>query len=94
MFTICSSLITQVFEHETVSKSTTTRQLRDKVYGKKAVPFFPFADEAVAAYKAEGKISTHITHKATIHTLRDYVQSENLMFQDITPEFWLSMKDI
>ncbi len=42
---------------------------------------------AVAAYKAESKISTHITHKATIHTLRDYVQSENLMFQDITPEF-------
>jgi integrase/recombinase XerD len=77
----------QVFEHETISKSTTTRQLRDKVYGKKAVPFFPFADAAVAAYKAEGKISTNITHKATIHTLRDYVGSENLMFQDITPEF-------
>lgn len=77
----------QVYEHETVSKSTTTRQLKEKIYGKKALPFFPFADEAVAAYKSEGKISTHITHNSTVNTLREYVNGENLMFQDITPEF-------
>jgi len=77
----------QVYEHETLSKSTTTRQLKEKINGKSAVPFFAFADEAVATYKAEGKISTHITHKATIHTLKNYVRSDNLMFQDITPEF-------
>lgn len=77
----------QVYEHETVSKSTTTRQLKEKINGKSAVLFFPFADAAVEAYKAEGKISTYITHKGTIHTLRDYVKSENLMFQDITQEF-------
>ncbi len=29
----------QVFEHETVSKSTTTRQLREKNYGKKPSVF-------------------------------------------------------
>ena len=77
----------QVFEHETVSKSTTTRQLRDKVYGKKALLFFPFADESVETYKSEGKISTHVTVKGTIQTFKDYVNSESLMFQDITPEF-------
>ena len=66
----------QVFEHETVSKSTTTRQLRDKVYGKKALLFFPFADESVETYKSEGKISTHVTVKGTIQTFKDYFRQE------------------
>lgn len=77
----------QVYEHETVSKSTTTRQLKEKINGKSAVPFFPFADAAVEAYKAEGKISTHITHKATVNALREFVNSSSFMFQDMTPEF-------
>lgn len=77
----------QVFEHETVSKSTTTRQLKEKIYGKKPEDFFAFADEVVSGYKAKGQISTHITHNSTVNTLRDYVEGKSLMFQDITPEF-------
>lgn len=77
----------QVFEHETISKSTTTRQLKEKIYGKKPEDFFSFAEEAVSTYKEQGKISTHITHNSTIKTLKDYVGNSNLMFQDITPEF-------
>jgi integrase/recombinase XerD len=77
----------QVLHHETYSKSTTTRKLKEKINGISATPFFPFANAAVEAYKAEGKISTHITHRATISTLRDYVNSTNFMFQDMTPEF-------
>ena len=38
----------QVFEHETISKSSTTRQLKEKIYGKKPEDFFAFADEVVS----------------------------------------------
>jgi integrase/recombinase XerD len=77
----------QVFEHETISKSTTTRQLKEKIYGKKPEDFFAFANEAVGNYKADGKISTYITHCSTIRTLREYAKNQSLMFQDITPDF-------
>ena len=77
----------QVFEHETISKSLTTKQLKEKIYGKKPTDFFAFADEAVNNYKADGKISTHITHSSTIRTLKEYVKYKSLEFQDITPEF-------
>ncbi len=77
----------EVFEHETISRSLTTRQLKEKIYGKKPTDFFAFADEAVNNYKADGKISTHITHSSTIRTLKEYVKYKSLEFQDITPEF-------
>jgi len=77
----------EFFKHETVSKSSTTRQLKDKIYGKKAEDFFSFADEVVNSYKDDGKISTYITHRASISTLRDYAKGSTLMFQDITPAY-------
>ncbi|HPH99553.1 MAG TPA: site-specific integrase [Chitinophagaceae bacterium] len=77
----------QVFEHETLTKSSTTKQLKEKIYGKKPEDFFSFADEVVSNYKADGKISTYITHSSTIRTLKEYVKKQTLMFQDITPEF-------
>ena len=77
----------QVFEHDTISKSTTTRQLKEKIYGKKPEDFFAFADEVVSNYKANGQISTYITQNSAVNTLRAYVENRSIMFQDITPEF-------
>ena len=77
----------KVFEHETVSKSTTTRQLKENIFGKKPEDFFSFADEIVNAYKEDGKISTYITHSSTIKALKEYTKGSNIMFQDITIEF-------
>lgn len=82
-----SELQDQVFEHETITKSLTNKQLKEKIYGKKPEDFFSFADEVVSNYKADGKISTYITHSSTIRTLKEYVKNQTLMFQDITPEF-------
>jgi len=77
----------KVFEHETIAKSTTTRQLKEKIYGKKPEDFFAFADEAVNNYLANGKISTHVTRKGSVRLLREFVNNQSLMFQDITPDF-------
>jgi integrase/recombinase XerD len=48
----------QVFEHEIISKSLTTRQLKEKLYGKKPEYFFPFADETVRNYKLDDGLIT------------------------------------
>lgn len=77
----------QVFEHDTVSKSLTTRQLRDKIYGKKPTDFFVFADEAVELYLKDGKIGTYDKNCSIIKKLKDYQNGNTLAFQDITPEF-------
>jgi integrase/recombinase XerD len=77
----------QVFEHETVSKSLTTRQLKDKIYGRKPVDFFAFADETTERYLQAGKISTYDKCKSILRKLKNYYKYSEISFQDITPHF-------
>lgn len=77
----------QIFEHDTFTKSLTSRQLRDKLYGKKPTYFFEFAEKATEKYLADGKIGTYDKNRSILKKLNDYVKSSNLAFQDITPEF-------
>lgn len=77
----------QVFEHDTISKSLTGRQLRDKIYGKKATDFFTFADDAVEKYLRSGKIGTYDKNCSIIKKLKVYAKERPLAFQEITPEF-------
>jgi len=77
----------QVFEHETISKSLTTRVLKEKIYGKKPTDFFPFADSVVENYLKTKRIGSYDRSKSIIAKLKDYHYGKQLMFQDITPEF-------
>ncbi|MFZ4455511.1 MAG: tyrosine-type recombinase/integrase [Bacteroidales bacterium] len=83
----------QVFEHETIQKSLTTRQLRDKVYGKKPTDFFTFADQVIADYLKDGRIGTHDKNKSVMEKLKTYAGNRNLSFQDITVEFLEKYED-
>ena len=87
----------QVYEHETVLKSTTTRKLKEKIYGKKPLDFFPFAEAKNKPFLQDGKIGTYDKNKAIIAKLKTYVGSSNFTFQDIDQEFLLKydryMKD-
>ncbi len=78
-----------VFEHETISKSLTSRNLRDKVFGKKPSDFFAFANEVIAKYRQEGKIGTFQKNQSIIKKLIDYRPTTRLTFYDITPDFLL-----
>ena len=42
-----------VFEYETISKSLTSKNLKEKAFGKKPVEFFPFADAAIQRCPAQ-----------------------------------------
>lgn len=77
----------QILEQETSNISQTSRQLKESIFGKKPTDLFAFAEETLNNYKAEGKISTYITNRSILTTLKNYVKSEFLMFQDITPDF-------
>ena len=77
----------KVFEFDTLNKSATLTQLKESMFGKKPEDFFEFADGIVLNYKADGKISTFITHSGTLNTLKGYVNDKRIAFQDITPEF-------
>ena len=77
----------QVFEHDTNNKSVTSRQLRDKVFGKKPTDFFSFADTIVETYLTDGKIGSYDKNKAIIAKLKKFVKNTNIAFQDITPVF-------
>lgn len=77
----------QVYEHETVSKSITSRGLRNQVFGKKPVDFFVFAEAANQPFLSDGKIGTYDKNKAILAKLKTYTNGASLSFQDITPEF-------
>lgn len=77
----------EVFGYETTLKTLTSRQLKDKINGKKPTDFFTFADEANEIYLSEGKVGTYDKQRSIITKLRDYIKNGSISFQDITPEF-------
>ncbi len=79
----------QVFEHETVSKSLSTRQLKDSIYGKKPTDFLNFANEVCQLYLNEGKIGTYDKNRSILKKVAAFSKSSELMFQEITPA-WLT----
>lgn len=82
-----SELQDEVFEHETINKSLTSRGLRDKIYGKKPFDFLPFADEVCEEYKTQEMFGTYDKSKSIIAKVREFVGTRNICFQDITPDF-------
>lgn len=74
-----------VLQHETISKSFTSKNLKEKVFGKKPYDFFAFADDVVAQYRKEGRIGTYDKNRSVVEKLKEYKPS--LTFYDITPEF-------
>jgi integrase len=82
-----------VFEHETNSKFLSSKNLRERVFGKKPSNFFEFADEVVAKYKKEGRIGSYYKNQSVISKLREYRPENNLTFYDITPEFLIRYEE-
>ena len=80
----------EVLKSETFSKSLTTRQLKEKIYGKKPTDFIAFSEESNEEYLSNNKIGTYDKSKSIIKKLKDYLANFNegqLFFQSITPEF-------
>lgn len=78
----------EVFDFENKNKSTTSKKIRDVVYGKKPTNFFPFADNLInETYKKGGKISTFYKNKSIIEKLKNYTEGKIITFYDIDLDF-------
>src|SRR5205809_6731734 len=77
----------EVLDQEKKHKSLTSRQLRDKIIGKKPTDFFKFADEANRRYLADGKIGTYDKNASIIQKLKEYLKETPIDIQDIDPQF-------
>ena len=82
-----------VFEHETITKSLSSRNLKEKIYGKAAADFFSLADDVCERYLREEKIGTHGKAIAILNKLKEYVNNKSITFSDITPEFLEKYED-
>lgn len=79
----------QVFEHTTISKAITNKQLKEKIYGKKPSDFFSFANGVVEEYSKIGAIGTYDRNKSIVHKLKEFAQEKELSFHDIDYDFIL-----
>lgn len=82
-----TALQDQVFEHETISRSLSTRQLKEKIYGIKPTDFFVFAEQALNIYLQAGQIGTYDKCRSIISKLKKYCDGKELLFPDITLQF-------
>ncbi len=82
-----SVLQDQVLEHETFSRSISSKKLKQEIYGKGPENFFQFAELALEGYEKQNMFGTHDRAAAIINKLKTFTGSDTLVFQDITPEF-------
>ena len=74
-----------VYEHQTVAKSLTTKRLKEKIYGKTPTNFFDFGLRVLEGYEKQNMIGTYDKAQSILAKLEKFNCSKNLMFQDIDP---------
>ena len=80
----------EVIDTETYSKSLTSRQLRNRVYGNKPTNFFVIAQDVLDTFESEGKVGTHDNYNSILKKLEAYNKSKNIFVQDIDVNFLTS----
>ena len=83
-----SAIQDSVFESEANSKSLSTADLKDHVFGKTSPDFLAYAFEYIKrAYRSKGKASTYDRYHATLTKLQKYRGKRSLSFNEVTVRF-------
>jgi len=82
-----AELIDEVLNQETSQKSLTALQLKEAIYGKTPTNFFTYAKTLCQAYLQNGQIGTYDKSNSILKKIEKFHGSENLMLQDVTPDF-------
>lgn len=77
----------QILEFETINKALSTKELKDKIYGKAPADFYEVAEELLAVYLGDKKIATFDADKAILGKIRNFNKESKLSFKEITPAF-------
>lgn len=76
-----------VYEHQTFSKSLTSKKLKEKIYGKTPTNFFDFGKRVMDGYEKQNMVGTYDKAQSILAKLEKFNSSKNLIFQDIDPDF-------
>jgi integrase/recombinase XerD len=77
----------QVLEFETINKGLSTKDLKDKIYGKAPADFYEVTEELLLIYLKDKKIGTHDADKTILGKIKDFHKGKKLFFAEITPAF-------
>ncbi len=77
----------QVLEFETINKGLSTKELKDKIYGKAPADFYEVAEELLSVYLGDQKIATYDADKAILGKIRNFHKETKLSFKEISPSF-------
>ena len=77
----------KILEFETINKALSTKELKDKIYGKAPADFYEVAEELLAVYLGDKKIATFDADKAILGKIRNFNKESKLSFKEITPAF-------
>lgn len=83
-----AELMDDVLDLETKTKGLTSKQLRDRIYGKEPVNLFTFGSTLCKEYLQNGKVGTHDKTSSILNKIKKYTGTETLTLQEITSE-WL-----
>lgn len=67
-------------KHKTVS----ARRLKEAVKGKDCLPFFKYSEEKLEKLKSNYSVNTYDVYRSQLKKFKEYVNDDNLMFDDIT----------
>ncbi len=73
----------QVLEFETNNKSLSTKDLKEKIYGKAPADFFIVANDLILTYLDKGNVGTYDKDKAILNKISKYVSKSTMSFQEI-----------
>jgi integrase/recombinase XerD len=76
-----------VLENETNYKSLTSKNIKEKIYGKMPTEFFAFAETALEKYLRENKIGTYDKSRSLLNKLKNYMNGSPLYLHDFNHNF-------
>ncbi len=84
-----SELQESMLETESSVKSATTKQLKERIMGKKPTNFFNFAESELNKFYANGQIGSYKGQMSILNKLKEFVEYKELTFNDFDLEFLL-----
>lgn len=73
-----------IVDTERKSKSITARKLKEAIKGKDSVPFFKYSEDKLKKLRSNYSFNTYKVYCNQLKKFKDFVNDDNLMFDDIT----------
>ncbi len=77
----------EVLKEETTDTKISTKELKRKITGSNDTDFFAVASLVLQKYKEDDKTRTYNKGRSIMQKLKDYLDSEKLPIEEITPTF-------